>query len=126
MSTHVVNELHAKPGRGDDVLGDTRWARRQHYDDSLTWRTQRGYTASSASRPRIIGLNADASAIVALYRNPHQISRPEASGDTDRPFARATGRFPCTPGKTSHLRVMDHPVFGLTLKRDDERGAAES
>jgi quinol monooxygenase YgiN len=62
MSTHVVNEFHAKPGRGDDVLalllelspesrgrpgceaisirrnqddpdnliGDTRWATRQH------------------------------------------------------------------------------------------------
>ena len=77
MSTHVVNEFHAKPGRGDDVLalllelspesrgrpgceaisirrnqddpnnviGDTRWATRQHYDDYLAWRTQHGYTA---------------------------------------------------------------------------------
>jgi quinol monooxygenase YgiN len=74
MSTHVVNEFHAKPGRGDEVLalllrlspesrgrpgceaisirrnqddpdnviGDTRWATRQH---SLAWRTQNGYTA---------------------------------------------------------------------------------
>lgn len=77
MSTHVVNEFHARPGRGDDVLalllqlspesrtrpgceaisirrnqedpdnliGDTRWASRQHYDDYLAWRTENGYAA---------------------------------------------------------------------------------
>ena len=78
MSTHVVNEFHAKPGRAGDVLalllelspesrgrlgceaisirrnqddpdnliGDTRWTTRQHYDDYLAWRTHNGYTAS--------------------------------------------------------------------------------
>ena len=77
MSTHVVNEFHARPGRGDDVLalllqlspesrtrpgceaisirrnqddpenliGDTRWASRQDYEDYLAWRTANGYTA---------------------------------------------------------------------------------
>ncbi len=77
MSTQVVNEFHAKPGRGDDVLalllrlspesatrpgceaisirrnlddpdnlvGDTRWSTRQHYDDYLAWRTEHGFTA---------------------------------------------------------------------------------
>ncbi len=77
MSTHVVNEFHANPGRGDDVLalllelspesrgrpgcgaisirrnqddpdnviGDTRWVTRKHYDDYLAWRTRNGHTA---------------------------------------------------------------------------------
>jgi quinol monooxygenase YgiN len=78
MSTHVVTEFHAQPGRGDDVehllieiLGDslqregceaitivrdqddpehvagfTRWTERHHYQDYLTWRTERGFTAT--------------------------------------------------------------------------------
>ena len=89
MSTHVVNEFHARPGRGDDVLalllklspesqgrpgceaisirrnqddpdiviGDTRWATRQYYDDYLVWRTQNGYTArfdQTLSEPMLI------------------------------------------------------------------------
>jgi quinol monooxygenase YgiN len=77
MSTYVVKEFHAKPGRGDDVLalllelspvsrgrpgresisirrnqddpvnviGDTRWATRQHYDDYLAWCTRNGHAA---------------------------------------------------------------------------------
>jgi quinol monooxygenase YgiN len=28
----------------DSVIGDTRWATRQHYDDCLALRTQNGYT----------------------------------------------------------------------------------
>jgi heme-degrading monooxygenase HmoA len=30
----------------DNVIGDTRWATRQHYDDYLAWRTENGFTAS--------------------------------------------------------------------------------
>ena len=77
MSTHVVNEFHALPGRADDVMnllielspisrtrpgcqgislrrnqddpmnivGDTRWATREDYDNYLAWRTAAGYTA---------------------------------------------------------------------------------
>jgi hypothetical protein len=50
MSTHVVNEFHAKSGRGDDVLA-------QHYDDYLAWRTENGYTArfdEMLSKPMLI------------------------------------------------------------------------
>jgi hypothetical protein len=75
MSIHVVNEFHALPDRADDVnllielpdqqdsawmpaislrrnqddptniVGDTRWATRQDYDNYLAWRTDSGYTA---------------------------------------------------------------------------------
>ncbi len=30
----------------NNLIGDTRWTTRQHYDDYLAWRTQNGYTAS--------------------------------------------------------------------------------
>jgi quinol monooxygenase YgiN len=29
----------------DNVMGDTQWATRQHYDDYLAWRTANGFTA---------------------------------------------------------------------------------
>lgn len=83
MSTHVVNEFRALPGRGDDVLallaelsavsrtqpgcaaislrrnqddrdniiGDTRWATRQDYDNYLAWRTANGFTARFDEMP---------------------------------------------------------------------------
>jgi len=41
----------------DNVIGDTRWATRQHYDDYLAWRTKNGYTASfdeMLSKPMLI------------------------------------------------------------------------
>ena len=30
----------------ENVIGDTRWATRQHYDDYLAWRTENGFTAT--------------------------------------------------------------------------------
>jgi quinol monooxygenase YgiN len=77
MSTFVINEFRAKPGRGSDVLGllvalssesagrpgceyisircnqddadnvigDSQWLTRSHYDDYLAWRTANGFTA---------------------------------------------------------------------------------
>ncbi len=30
----------------ENLLGDTRWATRQHYDDYLAWRTENGFTAT--------------------------------------------------------------------------------
>jgi quinol monooxygenase YgiN len=29
----------------ENLIGDTRWATRQHYDDYLSWRTDNGFTA---------------------------------------------------------------------------------
>jgi hypothetical protein len=29
----------------ENLIGDTRWATRQHYDDYLAWRTENGFTA---------------------------------------------------------------------------------
>jgi quinol monooxygenase YgiN len=30
----------------ENVIGDTRWTTRQHYDDYLAWRTENGFTAT--------------------------------------------------------------------------------
>ena len=88
-TTYVVNEFHAKPGRGgevlalllqlspesatrpgceqisirrnqddpDNVIGDTRWASRRHYEEYLAWRTENGFTAQfdeMLERPMLI------------------------------------------------------------------------
>jgi quinol monooxygenase YgiN len=29
----------------ENLIGDTQWATRQHYDDYLAWRTENGFTA---------------------------------------------------------------------------------
>jgi quinol monooxygenase YgiN len=29
----------------ENLIGDTRWATREHYDDYLAWRTENGFTA---------------------------------------------------------------------------------
>jgi quinol monooxygenase YgiN len=30
----------------ENVIGDTRWATRRHYDDYLAWQTETGFTAT--------------------------------------------------------------------------------
>ena len=43
----------------DNLIGDTRWTTRRHYDDYLAWRTVNGFTAAFddlLERPMLIGI----------------------------------------------------------------------
>jgi quinol monooxygenase YgiN len=129
MSTHVVNEFHAKPGREDDVLalliqlspesqsrpgcdaisirrnqddpdnviGDTRWATRQHDDDYLAWRTESGYTArfdQMLSEPMLIRYFDEIPFAPQPARPRLSPSPPRQTGNRPRAASAGSARSP--------------------------------